>query len=84
MLLTKDHGTKVRGNRLIAYIEHKLDLTRPDEITEKTRIKGITELSNILTVRITVSDLYSYMGILVDMSGYSAKISRKGLDLIGK
>ncbi len=26
-----------------------LDLTRPDEITEKTRIKGITRLSNILT-----------------------------------
>ncbi len=43
----KDHGT--RCVRLIAYIEHKLDLTRPDESRRKTRIKGITELSNILT-----------------------------------
>ncbi len=32
------------------YIEHKLDLTRPDEITEKNTNKaGITEISNILT-----------------------------------
>ncbi len=37
-------------DRLIAYIEHKLDfLITPVIITEKTRIKGITELSNILT-----------------------------------
>ncbi len=42
---TRDHGTRYR---LIAYIEHKLDLTRPDEITEKMN-KGITESSNILT-----------------------------------
>ncbi len=48
MLLTQGPWDEVR-DRLIAYIEHKLDLTRPDEITEKTRIKGITELSNILT-----------------------------------
>ncbi len=29
---------------LIACIEHKLDLTRPDEITEKNTNSGITEL----------------------------------------
>ncbi len=34
MLLTQDHRDEVRDG-LIAYIEHKLDLTRPDEITEK-------------------------------------------------
>ncbi len=39
MLLTQGSRDEVR-DRLIAYIEHKLDLTRPDEITEKTRIKG--------------------------------------------
>ncbi len=52
-------------DRLIAYIEHKLDLTRPDEITEKeTRIKGITELSNIPNrLELQFHDLYSYMGI---------------------
>ncbi len=40
-MLLWDHGTVRDG--LIAYIEHKLDLTRPDEI-RKTRIKGITRL----------------------------------------
>ncbi len=39
-------------------------------ITEKTRIKGITELSNIRNgLEYSFHDLYSYMGILVDMSG---------------
>ncbi len=33
MLLTGSRKDEVR-DRLIAYIEHKLDLTRPDEITE--------------------------------------------------
>ncbi len=33
-LLTHDHGTRCAMG-LIAYIEHKLDLTRPDEITRK-------------------------------------------------
>ncbi len=33
MLLTKDHGTGAR--QACAYIEYKLDLTRPDEITEE-------------------------------------------------
>ncbi len=47
MLLTQDRKDEVR-DRLMHYIEHKLDLTRPDEIW-KTRIKGIAELSNILT-----------------------------------
>ncbi len=46
MLLTQGSWDEVRDR---AYCVHKLDLTRPDEITEKTRIKGITELSNILT-----------------------------------
>ncbi len=40
--------------KLIAYIEHKLD-NKTDENLEKTQIKGITELSNILTVGSTVS-----------------------------
>ncbi len=43
MFCSQDHGTSARW--AYAYIEHKLDLTRPDEITEKTRIKGITRLT---------------------------------------
>ncbi len=43
---------RIMGRRcaigLLRTFEYKLDLTRPYEITE-TRIKGITELSNILT-----------------------------------
>ncbi len=51
MLLTQGSWDEAR-DRLIAYIEHKTDLTRPDEITEKTRIKGITELLKYSNVRI--------------------------------
>ncbi len=62
--------------------EHKLDL-RPDEITEKNTNKGYNrtlKYSNGLNYSFTA---YSYMGILVDMSGYSAKISYR-VGLIGK
>ncbi len=67
MLLTMIKGR--RGGKAIKlywYIEHKLDLTRPDEITEKNTNKGYNRTLNILQwVRITVSRLvYSYMGIL--------------------
>ncbi len=44
----KDHGTRCAIG-LLRTLRHKLDLTRPDEEITKTRIKGITELSNILT-----------------------------------
>ncbi len=45
-----EDGERGRGNNIIIIIINELDqLCRPDEITEKTRIKGITELSNILT-----------------------------------
>lgn len=69
MLLTQGPWDEVR-DRLIAYIEHKLDLTRPDEITEKNTNKGYNrtlKYSNGLELQF--HDLYSYMGILVDMSG---------------
>ncbi len=59
-------GSWTRCDRLIAYIEHaKLDLTRPDEITEKNTNKaGITELSNTPNgLELQFHDLYSYMGI---------------------
>ncbi len=49
MLLARIVRTKGARWKLIAVREHKLDLTRPDEIAGKTRIKGITELPNILT-----------------------------------
>ncbi len=66
----KDHGTRCAIG-LIAYIEHKLDLTRPDEITEKTRIKRYNrtlKYSNGLELQ-SFNDLYSYMGILVICQG---------------
>lgn len=69
MLLTQGPWDEVR-DRLIAYIEHKLDLTRPDEITEKNTNKGynrILKYSNGLELQF--HHLYSYMGISVDMSG---------------
>ncbi len=47
MLLTQDHGTRCAIG-LLCNIEHKLTSIRPDEITEKTRIKG-NRTSNILT-----------------------------------
>ncbi len=65
MLTRKDHGTKVR-DRLIAYIEHKLDL-RPDEITErKTRIKRYNRTQIFINrLELQFHDLYSYiLGIL--------------------
>ncbi len=59
-----------RCDRLITYIEHKLDLTRQMKSRRKTRMRGITELSKysnglelqFLTCTVT-------LGILVDMSG---------------
>ncbi len=33
----------------------------------KTRIKGITELKDSESIELQLNDLYSYMGILVDM-----------------
>ncbi len=46
MLLTWRSWDEVRDS-LLRTIEHKLDLTRPDEITEKNTTKGITELPQI-------------------------------------
>ncbi len=45
MLSPKDHGT--RCDRFIMHIEHKLDLTRPDEITEKNTNKGYNRTPRI-------------------------------------
>ncbi len=66
MLLTQDGRVR---DRLIAYIEHKLDLTRPDEITENTN-KGYNQTlkySNGLELRfLTCTVTWVF---LVDMSG---------------
>ncbi len=54
MLLTHDHMRFESADRLIAYIEHKLDfLTRPDEITEKNTNKGYNRTLKYQRVRIT-------------------------------
>ncbi len=45
MLLTKGSWDEVPIGLCVR--EHKLDLTRPDEITEKTRIKIIADSSQI-------------------------------------
>ncbi len=39
MLLTRDHG-RGASDRFIAYVEHKLTLSRPDETREKNTNKG--------------------------------------------
>ncbi len=70
------------SDRPVAYIEHKLDLTRPDEITEKNTNKGYNrtlKYSNGLGIT-QFHDLYSYMGILVDMSGDTYEDFAQGLD----
>ncbi len=74
----KDHGT--RCDRLIAHITNWT--YQPDEITEKNTNKGYNRtLKYSNGLELAVSRLVRYMGILVDMSGgYSAKISRKGVD----
>ncbi len=68
MLLTHDQVDEVR-DRLI--IEHKLDLTRPDEITEKNTNKGYNrtlKYSNVLELLVSrLVQLHGYF--LVDMSG---------------
>ncbi len=57
MLLTQDHGTRC-AMETIAYSEHKLDLTRPDEITEKnTNKREVTELSNINGLELQFHDI---------------------------
>ncbi len=62
MLLTQGSWDEVRDG-LIAYIEHKLDPTRPDEITEKNTNKGYSrtlKYSNGLELQF--HDLYSSHG----------------------
>ncbi len=84
MLLSPMITDEVR-DRLIAYIEHNRDLTRPDENhAEKNTNKGYGpnfKYSQRVRIFITVSRC-TVTGILVDMSD-TAKIS-KGLGLIGK
>ncbi len=79
MLSPKDHGTM--RDRLIMHIEHKLDEQDQMKSRRKTRIKGITELVNILTVRnYSFTTCTVYMA-LVDMSGdTSVKISAQRVD----
>ncbi len=67
----------------IAYIRHSLRLSRAKMKSRKkrTRIKGITELSNILTgLELQFHDLLQVTWVfLVDMSGgYSANFAHKG------
>ncbi len=60
MLLTQ--GSDEVRDSLLRNIEHKLDLTRPDEITEKTRNKGYKLNFKYSNVReLQFHDLYSYM-----------------------
>ncbi len=53
-------------------------------ITEKTRIKGITELKYSNGLELAFHDLYSYMGILADMSGDTCEDFAQRVGLIGK